>query len=120
MAHKTLFLDIEGLALVNGGGAGLDVHQSLLKVLLCLRTLTTLMRNVLMIPSICWCLHCSSATAAFVTGTRDVPYFLEYLDAETLVIWVISCEVAIVFALGVGTLTAKDEFFPVTHVELSL
>lgn len=78
------------------------------------------MCNILMTPSISRWLHCSSATAAFVTGPRDVPYLLEYLDAETLVVWVISCEVAIVFALGVGTLAAEDEFFPVTHVGSSL
>lgn len=78
------------------------------------------MGNILMTPSISRRLHCSSATAAFITGPGNVPYLLEYLNAKTLVVWVVSCEVAIVLALGIGTLAAKDEFFPVTHCCIEL
>lgn len=44
---------------------------------------------------------CPGAAAAFVTGLRDVPDFLEDLDTEALVIGVVAGEVAVILALGV-------------------
>lgn len=62
----------------------------------------------------------TAAAGAFITCFRDVPYLLEDLDAEALVVRVVARKVAVVFAFGIGAGAAEDELLPVAHIGLKL
>lgn len=54
---------------------------------------------------------------ALVAGLGHIPDLLKHLHAEALVVGVVTCEVAVVLALRIGTGAAEDEFFPVAHCD---
>lgn len=59
-------------------------------------------------------------TIAFITGFGNIPDFFEDLNAETLVVGVITGEMTVILELCVGAGATEDEFFPVAHVGLYL